>query len=166
MYIITIKYYIKVISKKINPKSTNAESAQISYYTKKDTKLLFQEVDSLINKNLLNLFPASAYSRLIKNSKMIIKFVNPLHWFEIDNKKDLRKIRKKINTQKKLELFKEYVKMKNKIIKVSTKILEKEIIEKSKKHVSLRSSKIIAKLIIRSEKMNILTHGLLFCSFN
>ena len=50
--------------------------------------------------------------------------------------------------------------MKNKIIKVSTKILEKEIIEKSKKHVSLRSSKIIAKLIIRSEKMNILTHGL------
>ena len=108
MNIITKKNYIKEISKKINPKSSNAESAQISYFTKKDTKLLFQEVDSLINKNLLNLFPASAYSRLIKNSKMIIKFVNPLHWFEIDNKKDLRKIRKKINTQKKLELFKEY----------------------------------------------------------
>ena len=50
--------------------------------------------------------------------------------------------------------------MKNKIIKVSSKILEKEIIKKSNKYTSLRFSKIIAKLIIRSEKMNILTHGL------
>ena len=50
--------------------------------------------------------------------------------------------------------------MKNKIIKVSSKILEKEIIKKSNKYTSLRFSKIIAKLIIRAEKMNILTHGL------
>ena len=57
--------------------------------------------------------------------------------------------------------------MKNKIIKVSTKILEKEIIEKSKKHVSLRSSKIII-AINNTIRKNEYTHTwiALFCSFN
>ena len=106
MNMILKRNYIKEISKTTNPKLTNAESAQISYFVKKDSKILFNKIDKLIKNKLYHLFPASAYKDVLNKSKMRIKFVNPLHWFEIDNKNDLMKIRKTLNSKIKLKNFK------------------------------------------------------------
>ena len=64
------------------------------------------KIDKLIKNKLYHLFPASAYKDVLNKSKMRIKFVNPLHWFEIDNKNDLMKIRKTLNNKTKLKNFK------------------------------------------------------------
>ena len=50
--------------------------------------------------------------------------------------------------------------MKNKTIKVLTNKLEKKIINFSLKYTSATNAKIISKIIVRAEKMEILTHGL------
>ncbi len=50
--------------------------------------------------------------------------------------------------------------MKKEIIKISSNLLEKKIINISSKYTSLNNSKIISKIIVRAEKMEILTHGL------
>ena len=50
--------------------------------------------------------------------------------------------------------------MKNKTIKVLTNKLEKKIIDFSLKYTSAANAKIISKIIVRAEKMEILTHGL------
>ncbi len=50
--------------------------------------------------------------------------------------------------------------MKKKYLKISTSKLEKAIFKKSNEFIDIHSSKIIAKLIVRAEKMKILTHGI------
>jgi L-2-hydroxycarboxylate dehydrogenase (NAD+) len=50
--------------------------------------------------------------------------------------------------------------MKKKIIKVLTNNLEKKIINFSHRYTSINNAKIISKIIVRAEKMEILTHGL------
>ena len=50
--------------------------------------------------------------------------------------------------------------MKKKIIRILTNVLEKKIINLSLKYTSLKNAKIISKIIVRAEKMEILTHGL------
>ena len=50
--------------------------------------------------------------------------------------------------------------MKKKIIRVSSSVLEKKIRNLSSKYISLSNSKVISKIIVRAEKMEILTHGL------
>ena len=50
--------------------------------------------------------------------------------------------------------------MKKKIIKVLTNNLEKKIINFSHRYTSIKNAKIISKIIVRAEKMEILTHGL------
>ena len=60
----------------------------------------------MIDKKLFNLFPAYAYQAVIEKSNLKISFIKKKCWYEIDNKKDLAKLRKKIDTVKQLELFK------------------------------------------------------------
>src|SRR6056300_266755 len=50
--------------------------------------------------------------------------------------------------------------MKSKTIKVLTTILEKKLVDFSVKYTSIDNAKIISKIIVRAEKMEILTHGL------
>ena len=50
--------------------------------------------------------------------------------------------------------------MKKKYINIPSLKLEKIIFKKSKKFLDTDSSKILAKLIVRAEKMKILTHGI------
>ncbi len=50
--------------------------------------------------------------------------------------------------------------MKKKYLNISTSKLEKIIFKKSKEFLNTESSKILAKLIVRAEKMKILTHGI------
>jgi len=97
---------IKKIGKNIQNKNSNAESAQISYFIKKDANILFRRVSQLIGKKYFNLFPAYAYQAVIDKSKLKISFIKKKCWYEIDNKKDLMKLRKKINSVKKLKVFK------------------------------------------------------------
>jgi|TARA_B110000444_G_scaffold260660_1_gene308518 choline kinase len=106
MNIILNKNIIKEISKDIRHDQSNAESAQISYFTKKDANILFKKIYQLIKEKCFNLFPAYAYQAIIQKSKLKISFIKPKCWFEIDNKKDLVKLRKKIKTPKQLEKFK------------------------------------------------------------
>jgi len=97
---------IKKIGKDIKNNNSNAESAQISYFIKKDANILFKRIKQLIDKKLFNLFPAYAYQAVIEKSNFKISFIKKKCWYEIDNKKDLAKLRKKIHTVKQLELFK------------------------------------------------------------
>ena len=97
---------IKKIGKDIKNNNSNAESAQISYFIKKDANILFKRIKQLIDKKLFNLFPAYAYQAVIEKSNLKISFIKKKCWYEIDNKKDLAKLRKKIDTVKQLELFK------------------------------------------------------------
>lgn len=106
MNIILNKNLIKKISKNIKSNESNAESAQMSYFIKKDSNILFKKINNLINKKRLNLFPAYAYEAIIKKSKLKISFIKNKCWYEIDNKKDLVKLRNKINTIKQLTMFK------------------------------------------------------------
>ena len=106
MNIILKNGLIKKISKDIKKNKSNAESAQMSYFIKKDSNILFKEINHLINKKRLNLFPAYAYEAIIKKSKLKISFIKKNCWYEIDNKKDLIKLRKKINTTRQLTKFK------------------------------------------------------------
>ncbi len=106
MNIILDKKVIKKIGKDIKSSQSNAESAQISYFIKKDTNILFKKINQLIKKKCLNLFPAYAYKAVIEKSNMRISYINPKCWFEIDNKKDLLKLRNKIKTPKQLDIFK------------------------------------------------------------
>ncbi len=106
MNIILKNGLIKKISKDIKKNESNAESAQMSYFIKKDSNILFKEINHLINKKRLNLFPAYAYKAIIKKSKLKISFIKKNCWYEIDNKKDLIKLRKKINTTRQLTKFK------------------------------------------------------------
>ena len=50
--------------------------------------------------------------------------------------------------------------MKKKIIKILSNKLEKKIINFSQRYTSIGNAKIISKIIVRAEKMEILTHGL------
>ena len=50
--------------------------------------------------------------------------------------------------------------MKKQYLNISTSKLEKIIFRKSKKFLNDESAKILAKLIVRAEKMKILTHGI------
>ena len=106
MNIILKNNLIKKISKKVNKNESNAESAQLSYFIKKDSNIFFKKVSQLIGENHYNLFPAYAYEAVIKKSKLNISFIKKKCWYEIDNKKDLVKLRKKLSTNKKLEIFK------------------------------------------------------------
>ncbi len=106
MNIILKNNFIKKIGKNIISKKSNAESAQITYFIKKDAKILFEKIDKLIAEKYFNLFPAYAYQSVIEKSKLKISFIKKKCWYEIDNKKDLAELRKKINTAKKLENFK------------------------------------------------------------
>lgn len=105
MNIILKNNLIKKIGKNIESYLSNAESAQITYFIKKDSKILFKTIDKLINNKFFNLFPAYAYQEVIKKSKLKVSFIKKKCWYEIDNKKDLVKLRKKINTVKKLDNF-------------------------------------------------------------
>ncbi len=106
MNIVLKNKLIKKIGKNIKKDESNAESAQISYFIKKDSKILFRKISQLINNKFKNLFPAYAYQAVIQKSKLCISFIDKKCWYEIDNKKDLAKLRKKINSRKKLEKFK------------------------------------------------------------
>ena len=106
MNIISKNRIIKQISKDIDKAKSNAESAQISYFKKKDSIILFNRVNQLIRKKMFNLFPAYAYDVVIKKSKLKISFINKKCWYEIDTRSDLVKLRKKIKTIKQLEFFK------------------------------------------------------------
>ena len=106
MNIILKNNIIKKIGKDIKGYKSHAESAQISYFIKKDSKILFKKVNELISRKYFNLFPAFAYQTVIEKSKLNISFIKKKCWYEIDNKKDLAELRKKINTAKKLENFK------------------------------------------------------------
>ena len=94
------------IGKDINSKISNTESAQVTYFSKKDSKLLFNKVDKLIKNNQKNLFPASAYSDIIKKSCLKIKYVNKSHWFELDNLIDYKKLKKTLKNKLKILRFK------------------------------------------------------------
>ncbi len=50
--------------------------------------------------------------------------------------------------------------MKKKVISVLSNVLEKNIINLSSRYTSLYNARIISKIIVRAEKMEILTHGL------
>ncbi len=106
MNIILKNNLIKKISKNIKSNESNAESAQMTYFIKRDSNILFKKINHLINKKRLNLFPAYAYEAIIKKSILKISFIKKKCWYEIDNKKDLVKLRKKINTFKQLIIFK------------------------------------------------------------
>jgi choline kinase len=106
MNIILKNNLIKKISKNIKNNESNAESAQLTYFIKKDSSILFKEINQLINKKRSDLFPAYAYQAVIQKSKLKISFIKNKCWYEIDNKKDLAKLRKKLNTAKQLETFK------------------------------------------------------------
>ncbi len=106
MNIILNKKVIKRIGKDIKFNLSNAESAQISFFIKKDTNILFKRINQLIKEKCFNLFPAYAYKSIIDKSKINISFIKPKCWFEIDNKNDLLKLRNKIKTPEQLEKFK------------------------------------------------------------
>tara|TARA_Y100000768_G_C23971433_1_gene680780 strand:+ start:768 stop:1499 length:732 start_codon:yes stop_codon:yes gene_type:complete len=106
MNIVLKNNLIKKIGKDIKNTESNAESAQLSYFIKKDSALLFNKINQLIKNKFVSLFPAYAYQAVIQKSKLNISFINKKCWFEIDNKKDLAKIRKKLGTIKKLQKFK------------------------------------------------------------
>lgn len=97
---------VQNIGKDINSKISNTESAQVTYFSKKDSKLLFNKVDKLIKNNQKNLFPASAYSDIIKKSCLKIKYVNKSHWFELDNLIDYKKLKKTLKNKLKILRFK------------------------------------------------------------
>ncbi len=106
MNLVIKKNTVKNISKNIDSKISNTESAQITYFTKKDSKLLFNNVDKLIKSNQKNLFPASAYADIIKKSCLKIKYVNKNHWFELDNLADYEKVKKALCNKLKISKFK------------------------------------------------------------
>ena len=97
---------VKDISKNINSKISNTESAQISYFCKKDSKLLFNKVDRLISSNQKNLFPASAYGDIIRKSCLKVKYVNKNHWFELDNLIDYERLKRALKDKFKISSFK------------------------------------------------------------
>ncbi len=106
MNIVIKRGNVKDISKKIDSKISNTESAQISYFCKKDTKLLFSKVEKLIKNNQKNLFPAAAYGDIIKKSSLKIKYVKKNHWFELDNLIDYKKLKKTLKSKIKISKFK------------------------------------------------------------
>ena len=97
---------VKDISKNIDSKISNTESAQISYFCKKDSKLLFHKVDKLIRSNQKNLFPASAYGDIIRKSCLKVKYVSKNHWFEVDNLIDYEKLKSTLKNKFKINKFK------------------------------------------------------------
>ena len=106
MNIVLKNNLIKKIGKDIKKFKSDAESAQISYFIKKDTNILLDKIKQLIDKKHYNLFPAFAYQEVIKRSKLKICIIKKKCWYEIDNKNDLINLRKKISTAKQLEKFK------------------------------------------------------------
>ena len=106
MNIILRKNLIRKISKNIKNIESDAESAQLTYFIKKDSNILFKKINQLIYKKQLNLFPAYAYQAVIQKSKLNISFIKKKCWYEIDNKKDLAKLRKDLNTARQLAMFK------------------------------------------------------------
>ena len=80
MNIILKNNLIKKIGKNIQNKNSNAESAQISYYIKKDANIVFRRVSQLIGKKYFNLFPAYAYQAVIDKSKLKISFIKKKCW--------------------------------------------------------------------------------------
>ena len=97
---------VKDISKNIDSKVSNTESAQISYFCKKDSKLLFNKVDKLISTNQKNLFPASAYGDIIRKSWLKVKYVSKNHWFELDNLIDYERLKRTLKNKFKINKFK------------------------------------------------------------
>ena len=106
MNLVIKKNNVKNIGKDISSKISDTESAQITYFRKKDSKLLFKNVDKLININQKNLFPASAYEDIIKKSCLKIKYVNKNHWLELDNLTDYKKVKKILKNKLKISQFK------------------------------------------------------------
>ncbi len=108
MNIVVKKRMVKNISKNIDNKISNTESAQISFFNKKDSKILFSNVDKLIKNGKKDLFPAAAYEDVIKNSSLEIKYVKKNHWFEVDNLIDYNKLKKTLSNNFKIRQFKEF----------------------------------------------------------
>ncbi len=106
MNLITKNGNVKDISKNIDSKNSNTESAQISYFCSRDSKLLFHKVDKLISSKQKNLFPASAYSDIIRKSCLKVKYVKEKHWFELDNPIDYEKLKKALKNKFKINKFK------------------------------------------------------------
>lgn len=88
---------VKKIGKNIEAKKSNFESAQITFFSSKASKFLFYQIEKFINKNLLNLFPAKAYFRIINEIGMEIVTADKSKWFEIDTEEDLFYARENIH---------------------------------------------------------------------
>ena len=106
MNLITKNGNVRYISKDIDSKFSNTESAQISYFCKNDSKILFNKVEKLISANQKNLFPAAAYEDIIKKSCLKIKYVNKNHWFELDNLIDYERLKRTLKNNLKITKFK------------------------------------------------------------
>jgi L-glutamine-phosphate cytidylyltransferase len=89
MNIISEKGKIKKISKKLNPKDCDSQSMQISLFSKKGSKILFDNIPEKIDSG--GKFPADAFDEIIKKNEMYkVEGNNKGFWFEIDDYNDLK----------------------------------------------------------------------------
>lgn len=82
------------ISKQIHAQEANGESVQIVKLDKEGAKILFDECEKLISKNIKDKFPAYIFQYIINQTKIQAVDIGQLPWVEIDYPKDYDKAKK------------------------------------------------------------------------
>lgn len=93
---------ITEFSKKIPAKKAHALSLQITKFGTKDSIMLFEKINDLIENKELDKFPAFAYETIIKNSALYPIYKNGGVWFEIDTPDDLEKAERELLEMKEI----------------------------------------------------------------
>lgn len=86
---------IKKISKNLNPDECDAQSLQISLFSKRGSQILFDVAPKKIETG--GKFPADAFDEIIEQDVMYKVERNKGFWFEIDDHDDLECARKELS---------------------------------------------------------------------
>jgi len=80
---------ITQFSKDVKARDAQGESVQITKFSFDDSARHFDRIEALITENKTDLYPASAYDKIIEESCMRPVYTNGKIWFEIDTVSDL-----------------------------------------------------------------------------
>lgn len=92
---------ITEFSKKILAKEAHALSLQITKFSAKDSLMLFEKINEVVEKKELDKFPAYAYDVIIKKSSLYPVYRKGGVWFEIDMPADLERAERELLKMKK-----------------------------------------------------------------
>ena len=76
------------ISKSIDPALATAQSMQLAKFDADGAASVSSEVEVLVNNGQENVFPTSAYNKLINNNKLNVVEAGDFPWAEIDSLSD------------------------------------------------------------------------------